>query len=250
MDALRLGGVGEHEREWHQALPAGLRIDPPPQPLLVADILDRVRLRADQVHGVLVRVRCQQPAPLPVPAQLVHQVVGVLGTAVDLQQHHRHPGRRRPHDQVRPLDVPVAEPVRDLGLEAEPVPDPGAVQLGGRGGDRCGVVVVAAREQLAGDRVVLLLAQRGDPYVLRLQQLLRFAVSSVGEHPYLPLVVLNRFDPHHGSSAVLATGCSWWWGGLIPPCTFYRLGFRLACDADLEKPAGRDLIVINAVLCR
>ncbi|MET9803554.1 hypothetical protein [Streptomyces sp. NPDC006368] len=36
----------------------------------------------------------------------------------------------------------------DFGLEAEPVPDPGAVQFGGRGGDRCGVVVVAGAQQL------------------------------------------------------------------------------------------------------
>jgi transcriptional regulator with XRE-family HTH domain len=38
-----------------------------PQPLSVVDVLDRVRPRADQVHGVLVRVRCQQPTPFPVP---------------------------------------------------------------------------------------------------------------------------------------------------------------------------------------
>ncbi|GAA2919464.1 hypothetical protein GCM10011428_39700 [Streptomyces violaceus] len=48
-----------------------------------------------------------------------------------------------------------------------------------------------------------------------------------------------------GSPAVLATGCSRRWGGPIPPCTFYRCVFRLPCDADLEKPVGRDRIVIN-----
>ncbi|MEU4878726.1 hypothetical protein [Streptomyces sp. NPDC021608] len=51
----------------------------------------------------------------------------VLGAAVDLQQQHRHPGLRRPHHQVRPLHVAVAEPVPDLGLEAEQMADPGAV---------------------------------------------------------------------------------------------------------------------------
>jgi hypothetical protein len=100
---------------------------------------DRVRPRADQVHGVLVCVRCQQPAPLPVPAQLGEQVVSVLGAAIDLQQQRQHPGRRRLHHQVRPLDVPVAKPVTDLGGEAEPVPVPSAVEFGGRGGDRRGV---------------------------------------------------------------------------------------------------------------
>lgn len=38
-----------------------------------------------------------------------------------------------------------------------------------------------------------------------------------------------------GSSAALATGYSWWWGGLIPPCTFYRCAFRLPCDAILKN---------------
>ncbi|MDQ0767178.1 hypothetical protein [Streptomyces canus] len=125
----------------------------------------------------------------------MHQVVGVLGAAVDLQQQHRHLRGRRPHHQVGPLHVPVAEPVADLGLEAEPVPDPSAVKFGGRGGDRRGVVVIAGAEQLPGDRVVLLFAQHRDPYALRLQQLLPLAVSSLGEHPHLPLVVLDQFDP-------------------------------------------------------
>jgi hypothetical protein len=58
------------------------------------------------------------------------------------------------------------------------------------------VFVVAGTEQLPGDRVVLLLAQRGDPYALRLQQLLRLAVASLGQHPHLPLVLLHRLDPH------------------------------------------------------
>jgi hypothetical protein len=115
--------------------------------------------------------------------------VRVLGTAVDLQQHHRHPGRRRPHHQVRPLDVPLREPVTNLGGEAEPVPDPGTVEFGGRRGDRRGVVVVAGAEQLPGVRVVLLLAQRRDPYALRLQQLPHLAVASPGQHPHLPLVL-------------------------------------------------------------
>ncbi|MFJ7201729.1 MULTISPECIES: hypothetical protein [unclassified Streptomyces] len=122
--------------------------------------------------------------------------MGVLGAAVDLQQHHRHPGLRRPHHQVRPLHEAVAEAVADLGLEAEPVADPGAVEFGGCRGDCGGVVVVAGAERLPGDRVVPLLAQCRDPYALRLQQLLRLAVSSLGQHPYLPLVVPDRFDPH------------------------------------------------------
>ncbi|MET9016746.1 hypothetical protein ABZX74_38700 [Streptomyces olivaceoviridis] len=120
----------------------------------------------------------------------------VLGAAVGLQQQHRHPGLRRPHHQVRPLNVAVAEPVRDLGLEAEPVADPGAVEFGGRRGDRRGVVVVASAQQLPGRRVVLLLAQHRDPYALRLQEPFRFAVTSRGEYPYLPLVLPHRLDPH------------------------------------------------------
>ncbi|OEJ49446.1 hypothetical protein BGK72_00005 [Streptomyces agglomeratus] len=48
-----------------------------------------------------------------------------------------------------------------------------------------------------------------------------------------------------GSSAVLATGCSWRWGGPVPPFTFYRSGFRPSCDGDLGKPLHRDCIVIN-----
>ncbi|MEV5887188.1 hypothetical protein AB0L74_31760 [Streptomyces sp. NPDC052020] len=84
----------------------------------------------------------------------MHQVVRVLGAAVDLQQQHRHPGLRRPHHQVRPLDVAAREPVPDLGSEAEPVADPGAVEFGGRRGDRRGMVVVAGAERLARDRVV------------------------------------------------------------------------------------------------
>ncbi|MFF8281015.1 hypothetical protein ACF05T_34025 [Streptomyces lateritius] len=120
----------------------------------------------------------------------------VLAAAVDLQQHHRHPGRRRPHHQVRPLDVPVAEPVWNLGGEAEPVTDPGTVEFGGRRGDRRGVVVVAGAKQLPGGRVVLLLTQRRDPYALRLQQLLHLAVSALGQHPYLPLVLPYQLDPH------------------------------------------------------
>ncbi|WP_455360277.1 hypothetical protein [Streptomyces sp. SYSU K21746] len=43
--------------------------------------------------------------------------------------------------------MPDLGPVPDLGLEGKRVPDPGAVQFGGRRGDRRGVVVVAAREQ-------------------------------------------------------------------------------------------------------
>lgn len=193
---LRLGGVREHEREGHQSLPAGRRAEPSPQPLLVIDVADRVRPRADPVRDVLVRVLREQPAPLPVPAQFLHQVVGVLGAAVDLQEHHRHPGLRGPHHQVRPLHVAAAEPVADLGLEAELVADPGAVEFGGCRGDRGGVVVVTGAEQLPGDRVVLLLAQHRDAYALRLQQLLRLAMSSLRQHPHLPLVLPDRFDPH------------------------------------------------------
>jgi hypothetical protein len=84
----------------------------------------------------------------------------------------RHSRGRRPHHQIRPLHVPVAEPVADFGLETEPVPDPSAVEVGDRGGDRCGVVVVAGAEQLPGDRVVLLFAEHRDSYAFRLQQLL------------------------------------------------------------------------------
>jgi hypothetical protein len=62
--------------------------------------------------------------------------VGVLGAAVDLQQQHRHPGLRCPRHQVRPLHEAAAEPVADLGLEAELVANPGAVEFGGRRGDR------------------------------------------------------------------------------------------------------------------
>ncbi|MFF9476985.1 hypothetical protein ACF1E9_30785 [Streptomyces roseolus] len=87
----------------------------------MVDVLDRVRPGADQVHGALVRVLRKHPAPLPVPAQLGHEVVRVLGAAVDFHQEHGHAGLRRPHHQVRPLHVPVAKPVPDLALEAEPV---------------------------------------------------------------------------------------------------------------------------------
>src|SRR5690606_438935 len=96
----------------------------------------------------------------------------------------------------RPLDVAVREPVRNLGGEAEPVPDPCTVEFGGRRGGRRGVVVVTRAEQLPGDRVVLLLAQRRDPYALRLQQPLRLAVPSLGQHPHLPLVLPYKLDPH------------------------------------------------------
>ncbi|MFH8254202.1 hypothetical protein [Streptomyces roseolus] len=74
--------------------------------------------------------------------------------------------------------------------------DPGTVEFGGRRGDRRRVVVVAGAEQLPGDRTVLLLAQRRDTYALRLQQLLRLAVSSLRQHPHLPLVLSYRLDPH------------------------------------------------------
>lgn len=107
-----------------------------------------------------------EAAPLPVPAQLLHQLVGVLGTAVDLQQERRHTDHRRPH-QVRPLHEAVAQPVTDLALEAEPVADPGAVELGGRRGDRRGVVVVSGSEQFPGALVAILLAKHRDPYALR-----------------------------------------------------------------------------------
>lgn len=119
---------------------------------MVDQLVDRVRLGADQVHGVLVRVLRKQPAPLPVPAQLGDQVVRVLGTAADLHQEHRHSGLRRPHHQVGPLHTAVREPVTDLGLEAEQVADSCAVEFGGRRRDRRGVVVVAGAEQLPGVR--------------------------------------------------------------------------------------------------
>ncbi|MGA4960428.1 site-specific integrase [Streptomyces lavendulocolor] len=54
----------------------------------------------------------------------------------DLQQQHRYPSLRRPHDQVRPLNVAVREPVTDLGGEAEPVPDPDTLEFGGRRSDK------------------------------------------------------------------------------------------------------------------
>ncbi|MFF9556261.1 hypothetical protein ACF1DY_10620 [Streptomyces albus] len=114
------------------------------RPDALDQLVERVRPGADQVHGVLVRVLRQRPAPLPVPAQLGHQVGRVLGTAVGLQQQYRHPGRRRPHRQAGPLHVAVAEPVTGLALEAEQVPDPGPVEFGGRRGGRCGMVTVAS----------------------------------------------------------------------------------------------------------
>ncbi|MCP9943685.1 hypothetical protein LUX12_00915 [Streptomyces somaliensis] len=42
---------------------------------------------------------------------------GVLGAAADLQQHHRHPHRRRPHHRIRPLHEAACEPVPDLRLD-------------------------------------------------------------------------------------------------------------------------------------
>ncbi|WP_234899701.1 hypothetical protein [Streptomyces filamentosus] len=84
----------------------------------------------------------------------------VLGAAVDLYQEHGHPGLRRAHHQVRPLHVPVAEPVPDLGLEAKPVADPGAVEFGGRRSDRRGLVTLAT-EAGCLNKVVLVHADLG-----------------------------------------------------------------------------------------
>ncbi|GHG19459.1 hypothetical protein Shyd_71900 [Streptomyces hydrogenans] len=47
------------------------------------------------------------------------------------------------------------------------------------------------------------------------------------------------------SGSVLATGCSWRWGGPVPPFTFYRCGFRARCDGGFKEPLRRDRIVIS-----
>lgn len=52
--------VREHERHRRQALPAGRRVDPAPQPPLVVDVLDCVWPGADKVHGGLVRALWQK----------------------------------------------------------------------------------------------------------------------------------------------------------------------------------------------
>jgi hypothetical protein len=60
--------------------------------------------------------------------------VGLLGDDQSITREGT-PFARLPSPDPQVLSI-APEPVRDLGLEAEPVPDPGAVQFGGRGGDR------------------------------------------------------------------------------------------------------------------
>ncbi|MFF5503144.1 hypothetical protein [Streptomyces roseolus] len=72
----------------------------------MVDLLGRIRWEADEVHGAIVRVLRQQPAPLPVPAQFDDQVVRVLGAAVDLLQAAPEMRPPVPHHQVGWLHVP------------------------------------------------------------------------------------------------------------------------------------------------
>ncbi|MFI9122243.1 hypothetical protein ACIGW0_23035 [Streptomyces bikiniensis] len=115
--------------------------------------------------------------------------MGVLGTAVDLQKHHRYPGLRCAHHQVRALHVSVAKPMRDLGGETEQMTDPSTVEFNGRRGKRRCVVVAADAEQLPGVRGVPLLAQCRDAHALGLQRLLRFGAPPLRRRPRLSLVL-------------------------------------------------------------